>query len=306
MNWLEVITGLVSGGIIRSLASDEQIYNDLGIKNQSLVNWERQQDMNNLNMRFQNRWNERTIQNEWDMFNATNAYNTPQAQMERYKAAGLNPNLIYGQSNMASPVSIPSMSSPKMESYASGDPMNYFNNIIGTIAQIPMVMQKIKSQKLVNDNLEQDNLIKRGMANYWAVKAQNEGYDSAEKMFKNMIWLSMNNHMQFSGQTDAVANAWFESLKEGLKTNGLRNKVLVSQEAYTSSRKKFQDLLNKYNEGFEGSKGLMEIERELKETLLGIKNVDLNFQKTMDFSKAANPFIRFFGSIIQGIMKNGF
>jgi hypothetical protein len=28
-----------------------------------------------------------------------NEYNTPEAQMQRFKQAGLNPNLIYGQSN---------------------------------------------------------------------------------------------------------------------------------------------------------------------------------------------------------------
>lgn len=38
---------------------------------------------------------------DWNM---QNQYNSPAAQMERYKAAGLNPNLIYGQTNQAAPV----------------------------------------------------------------------------------------------------------------------------------------------------------------------------------------------------------
>lgn len=36
------------------------------------------------------------------MWRMNNEYNSPAAQMARYKEAGLNPNLIYGQSNMAS------------------------------------------------------------------------------------------------------------------------------------------------------------------------------------------------------------
>ncbi|MEM3753867.1 MAG: hypothetical protein QW778_04690 [Candidatus Micrarchaeaceae archaeon] len=36
------------------------------------------------------KWNEK-------MWNLQNAYNLPEAQMERFKQAGLNPNLIYGQ-----------------------------------------------------------------------------------------------------------------------------------------------------------------------------------------------------------------
>lgn len=51
------------------------------------------------------KWNEKMYARQradaladWNM---QNAYNTPAAQMDRFKAAGLNPNLIYGQSNEA-------------------------------------------------------------------------------------------------------------------------------------------------------------------------------------------------------------
>lgn len=36
-----------------------------------------------------------------ELWNLTNEYNSPAAQMKRYQDAGLNPNLIYGQSNTA-------------------------------------------------------------------------------------------------------------------------------------------------------------------------------------------------------------
>lgn len=36
-----------------------------------------------------------------ELWKLTNEYNTPEAQMARYQQAGLNPNLIYGQSNTA-------------------------------------------------------------------------------------------------------------------------------------------------------------------------------------------------------------
>lgn len=36
-----------------------------------------------------------------EMWNRANEYNLPANQMERFKAAGLNPNLIYGQGNLA-------------------------------------------------------------------------------------------------------------------------------------------------------------------------------------------------------------
>ena len=43
------------------------------------------------------------LQNQWNIeqWNRENAYNSPAAQMARYKAAGLNSDLIYGQQNLS-------------------------------------------------------------------------------------------------------------------------------------------------------------------------------------------------------------
>lgn len=53
-------------------------------------------------------WNDkqyyRTRQDALADYNMQNTYNSPAAQMQRYREAGLNPNLIYGQSNEAAPV----------------------------------------------------------------------------------------------------------------------------------------------------------------------------------------------------------
>lgn len=58
-----------------------------------LFNSKSQSQANATNLKIsreQREWNEK-------MWNKNNAYNTPLAQMQRYAAAGLNPNLIYGQ-----------------------------------------------------------------------------------------------------------------------------------------------------------------------------------------------------------------
>lgn len=71
------------------------------------------------------RWNEKMygIQradsiSDWHM---QNAYNSPEAQMSRYKEAGLNPNLIYGQSNEGGVVRSSSPGSWHPESPIQGD-----------------------------------------------------------------------------------------------------------------------------------------------------------------------------------------
>lgn len=59
-------------------------------------------------------------QNQWniDQWNRENEYNTPLAQMSRYKDAGLNPDLMYGQQNL-------SAASPEMTAGEPGSPMDY-------------------------------------------------------------------------------------------------------------------------------------------------------------------------------------
>ena len=56
-----------------------------------------QQQMNDRNIAFQQQQNAENKQFALEMWGKNNAYNTPQMQMERFKAAGLNPHLIYGQ-----------------------------------------------------------------------------------------------------------------------------------------------------------------------------------------------------------------
>lgn len=52
---------------------------------------------------------------ELEMWNAANKYNSPASQMERFKAAGLNPNLIYGQGNAGNTATIPKYQAPKVD-----------------------------------------------------------------------------------------------------------------------------------------------------------------------------------------------
>lgn len=73
------------------------------------------------------------MQNQWNIeqWNRENAYNSPAAQMARYKAAGLNPDLIYGQQNL-------SAASPEMTAGEGSQPTDVSNlankRTIGDIA----------------------------------------------------------------------------------------------------------------------------------------------------------------------------
>lgn len=66
-------------------------------------------EANMQNQQFSYQMYQRQRQDAIDFWNMQNQYNSPAAQMERFKAAGLNPNLIYGRgdSGSASPIPVP-------------------------------------------------------------------------------------------------------------------------------------------------------------------------------------------------------
>lgn len=53
-------------------------------------------------------------QRQVQMWNMQNEYNSPEAQMARFKAAGLNPNLIYGQGSAGNASSFPQYQPPQI------------------------------------------------------------------------------------------------------------------------------------------------------------------------------------------------
>lgn len=62
--------------------------------------------------RWQERMYERQMRDSIALWTMQNEYNSPAAQMERFKAAGLNPNLIYGRGSSGLAGNIPTPSAP--------------------------------------------------------------------------------------------------------------------------------------------------------------------------------------------------
>lgn len=98
----------VTGAIIDNVAQIAgNVINNNANKNRASeqADWNRENQLNQ--MRF-----------DMHMWNKTNKYNTPAAQMERYKEAGLNPHLIYGkaQSGNAQP-----LRSPDVKNYSRAE-----------------------------------------------------------------------------------------------------------------------------------------------------------------------------------------
>lgn len=85
-------------------------------------------------------------QRQVDFWNMQNQYNSPASQMARYKEAGLNPNLIYGQGNPGNASQTPQYNPPQLHA-PKMDPIN----ILGMMSSI----EDIKNKKVQNDVLTQ-------------------------------------------------------------------------------------------------------------------------------------------------------
>lgn len=92
------------------------------------------------------------------MFHMANAYNSPMAQMNRFKQAGLNPNLIYGQA--AGNASAPSINAGSAPSPAQAPAISMLES-----AQVGLVNAQKKNIEADTANKEADTVNKNANTN---------------------------------------------------------------------------------------------------------------------------------------------
>lgn len=115
--------------------------------------------------------NRNNIYNQWQMYNATNEYNSPINTINRYKEAGLNPALMYGNVSpgYASNMNMAVQHAPQLDLSGVGDAisnaLNYQqrerqieiaekNQQLATIRNaidVAMEQSKLKAQTILND-----------------------------------------------------------------------------------------------------------------------------------------------------------
>jgi len=105
--------------------------------------------------RAQRKWNEKMYQRQREDALAdwarSNQYNSPLAQMQRFKEAGLNPNLIYGQTNMAQPVR-----STDVKSWNPQAPAFNFGQIVDQYLQTKVAGENIELMRANKARVDAD------------------------------------------------------------------------------------------------------------------------------------------------------
>lgn len=113
---------------------------------------------NLLNVGSQQYTNAQNRKNALADWNRLNTYNTPAEQMKRFKAAGLNPNLIYKQTNEAAPVRSTDYVAPQLDT-ESLQVFKKSNQFEIQELNIEALQQNVEGIKLKNDQQRLQNEI---------------------------------------------------------------------------------------------------------------------------------------------------
>jgi len=101
-------------------------------------------------------------QDALDFWKLQNDYNSPQAQMARYQEAGLNPHLIYGQSNTSSPVQAPNFQAPVRRSPEWGNAVSGAGlATLSAIYDLDIKQAQLDNLKAQNSVIREDALLRQ-------------------------------------------------------------------------------------------------------------------------------------------------
>lgn len=230
----------IVGGIISGIGSL------LGGIGSSAMNNKAVQDTNKANMeiaKYQAQWqqqeNEKAYQRSLNMWNLQNEYNSPVQQMARIRAAGLNPNLVYGNgvtgnSTGSTPQYEPAkFNAPTMQSYRGWN--------LGISDAISQYLA-YRTSKAQVDNMEaQNNLIRQQTATE-ATKQANIAASTSRSEFdlnmaKELKDVSVSSAIADMNQKQAgAAQGWTKANREVIQYELDRalfdNKIKLSNQEY--------------------------------------------------------------------------
>lgn len=230
---------------------------------------------------------------DWNM---QNAYNSPAEQMKRYKEAGLNPNLIYGQSNESGPIRSTDANSwnpraPEIDLTGIGGNLKMVYDIVQTQAQTNKTLADAEvakqQQKLIEENIKATSQSIKGAE-----------YDLGQRMRLGPINVEMAqaqldqklNEMGIQlnrEQREQVMHA--KTVSEIIARIGLSEAAKARTEAETKNiKEQFHDILQNY---------------ELKELDLKLKRLGIQPGDNMLFRAAAQFWEKWKKDIQQGFLR---
>lgn len=241
----------IVGSIISGVGS---LLGDLG---SSAMNNKAAQDTNKANMeiaKYQAQWqqqeNEKAYQRSLNMWNLQNEYNSPTQQMARIRAAGLNPNLVYGNgvtgnSAGSTPQYEPAkFNAPTMQAYRGWN-----LGISDAISQF-LAYRTVKAQV---DNMEAQNGLIRQQTATEATRQANIAASTSRSEFdlnmaKELKDVSVSSAIADMNQKQAgAAQGWTKANREVIQYELDKalfdNKIKLSNQEYLKALQSVRQLI---------------------------------------------------------------
>jgi len=222
---------------------------------------------NYQSQQFSKKMYERQYNDALAFWDKQNAYNSPASQMGRFKEAGLNPNLIYGQGNSgpAGNIPVPDVTPVNFrEAKFEGSASNAMAILLGQ-ADLKIKAAQADNLRVQNEVIKQDAMLR-------ATQAERAGFDLG---FERSL-------------SDVSADARREGLRQ-LKTNtdiAINRDVREALQSTSSLQEAAERILNlreqRTNLGVDRSKALQEIRNLVTDGKL--KRVELSLRE-----KGINP-----------------
>jgi len=117
-----------------------------------------------------------------EQWHLQNQYNTPQAQMTRFKQAGLNPNLIYGQGNAGNASASPKMTPVQQSLHTTKVPKI---NVLGMYNNQRQVEAGLAKTEADTKHIQELTNTQQSIAMIQAVNAQLKEHEKFWKLYPN-------------------------------------------------------------------------------------------------------------------------
>lgn len=135
---------------------------------------------NHANRKWATKMYERQFNDNVRFWNMQNEYNSPENQMARFKAAGLNPNLIYGQGNSgnAGAIQTPDVQNVQFRNPEWGNALEVAGlTYMNAIADLDIKQAQVDNLKAQNSVIKQDALLKAAQTSGSMTSAERQRFD---------------------------------------------------------------------------------------------------------------------------------
>ena len=156
-------------------------------------------------------------QNKWNLeqWNRNNAYNSPAAQMQRFKAAGLNPDLMYqqGTPGLSSAPAQGSNPIPKQPFQMQLDPL-MLAQLKNIEADTNLKNSDANQKDALTEGINYDNITKKAAAAYqeeWLDVWNSYDKKKKRQMFDNMLWTC---YIQEENALESAKNGKFQNQED--------------------------------------------------------------------------------------------